>query len=136
MVKKITKATFPSPKPKKHITLHPVLISDKVRLVCRRTHPPSPQRGKYDRIHGDKQWGFGAEDCTLAISLLDLYATSLGLGCCWGGYFYSAVNAHRPLFEDLGLQDHHKAYGAIMVGHPKFKYRRIPLRNPPQVTWK
>lgn len=86
--------------------------------------------------HGDKDWNFGAEDCTLAISLLDLYATSLGLGCCWGGYFYSAVNAHRPLFKDLGLPDHHKAYGAIMVGHPKFKYRRIPLRNPPQVTWK
>ena len=26
--------------------------------------------------HGDKDWGFGAEDCSLAISLLDLYATS------------------------------------------------------------
>ena len=86
--------------------------------------------------HGDKDWGFGSEDCTLAISLLDQYATSLGLGCCWGGYFYSAVNAHRPLFEDLGLPDQHKAYGAVMLGYPKFRYRRIPLRNPPQVTWK
>ena len=46
--------------------------------------------------HGDKDWGFGAEDCSLAISLLDLYATSMGLGCCWGGYFYSAVNAYPP----------------------------------------
>jgi len=72
----------------------------------------------------------------LAISLLDLYATSLGLGCCWGGYFYSAINFHRLLFEDLGLPDHHKAYGAVMVGYPKFRYRRIPLRNPPRVSWK
>ena len=86
--------------------------------------------------HGDKDWGFGAEDCALAISLLDLYATSLGLGCCWGGYFYSAVNAHRPLFDDLGLPDGHRAYGAIMVGYPKFRYRRIPLRNPPRAIWK
>ena len=86
--------------------------------------------------HGDKAWGFGAEDCALAISLLDLYATSLGLGCCWGGYFYSAVNNHQPLFEDLGLPDHHKAFGAVMVGYPKFQYRRIPLRNPPRVNWK
>lgn len=86
--------------------------------------------------HGDKDWGFGSEDCALAISLLDLYATSLGLGCCWGGYFYSAINAHLPLFEDLGLPDGHKAYGAIMVGYPKFKYQRIPLRNPPRVSWK
>jgi nitroreductase/NAD-dependent dihydropyrimidine dehydrogenase PreA subunit len=86
--------------------------------------------------HGDKTWGFGAEDCALAISLLDLYATSVGLGCCWGGYFYSAVNNHRPLFEDLDLPDHHKAFGAIMVGYPKFKYQRIPLRNPSRVSWK
>ena len=86
--------------------------------------------------HGDKAWGFGAEDCALAISLLDLYATSLGLGCCWGGYFYSAVNNHQPLFKDLGLPDHHKAFGAIMVGYPKYQYRRIPRRNPPRVNWK
>ena len=86
--------------------------------------------------HGDKAWGFGAEDCALAISLLDLYATSLGLGCCWGGYFYSAVNFHRPLFEDLGLPGHHQAYGAVMVGYPKFKYQRIPPRNSPRVRWK
>jgi len=86
--------------------------------------------------HGDKAWGFGTEDCSLAISLLDLYATSLGLGCCWGGYFYSAINNHRPLFKELDLPDHHKAFGAIMVGYPKFKYRRIPLRNPSRVSWK
>lgn len=86
--------------------------------------------------HADKNWGFGAEDCTLAISLLDLYATSLGLGCCWAGYFYKAVNAYRPLFEDLGLPKDHKAFGAIMIGYPKFKYRRIPVRKRPRVVWK
>lgn len=86
--------------------------------------------------HGDKDWGFGAEDCSLAINMLDLYATSIGLGCCWGGYFYSAVNAYPPLFGELGLPGHHKAYGAIMVGYPKYKYRRIPPRNPARVKWK
>jgi nitroreductase/NAD-dependent dihydropyrimidine dehydrogenase PreA subunit len=86
--------------------------------------------------HGDQDWGFGSEDCALAVSLLDLYATSLGLGCCWGGYFYSAVNAYPPLFEELGLPDDHRAYGAIMVGYPKYRYRRIPRRNPARVKWK
>ena len=87
-------------------------------------------------VHGDREWMFGAEDGALAISLLDLYATSLGLGCCWGGYFYNAVNNHGPLFEALGLPDHHRAYGAVMVGYPKFKYRRIPVRNSTRVNWK
>jgi nitroreductase/NAD-dependent dihydropyrimidine dehydrogenase PreA subunit len=86
--------------------------------------------------HAHKNWGFGPEDCTLALSLLDLYATSLGLGACWGGYFYKAVNAYPPLFEALGLPSDHLAFGAMMVGYPKFKYQRIPIRNRPRVTWK
>jgi len=86
--------------------------------------------------HADKNWGFGAEDCALALSLLDLFATSIGLGACWGGYFYKAVNGHPPLFNALGLPNDHLAFGAIMVGYPKFKYQRIPTRNRPRVTWK
>lgn len=86
--------------------------------------------------HADKEWGFGSEDCTLALSLLDLYATSIGLGACWGGYFYKAVNAYAPLFEALGLPSHHLAFGAIMIGFPKFKYHRIPVRKRPRATWK
>jgi nitroreductase/NAD-dependent dihydropyrimidine dehydrogenase PreA subunit len=86
--------------------------------------------------HTDRNWGFGAEDCTLALSLLDLYATSLGLGACWGGYFYKAINAYPPLFEALGLPSDHLAFGAMMVGYPKFKYQRIPIRNRPLVAWK
>jgi len=86
--------------------------------------------------HTDKNWGFGAEDCALALSLLDLFATSMGLGACWAGYFYKAVNHHPPLFNALGLPTDHLAFGAIMVGYPKFKYQRIPVRKRPRVTWK
>jgi nitroreductase/NAD-dependent dihydropyrimidine dehydrogenase PreA subunit len=100
----------------------------------------------YDRVcrgaphvivaHADKNWVFGAEDCTLALSLLDLYATSIGLGACWAGYLYKSVNTYPPLFEALGLPADHLAFGAMMIGYPKFKYHRIPIRNRPRVTWK
>jgi nitroreductase/NAD-dependent dihydropyrimidine dehydrogenase PreA subunit len=86
--------------------------------------------------HADKNWVFGPEDSALALGLLDLYATSIGLGACWGGYFYKAVNAHPPLFKALGLPDSHKAFGAIMLGVPKFNYRRIPVRRPPRIEWR
>ena len=99
----------------------------------------------YDRIcrgaphiivaHADKNWPFSTEDCTLALSLLDLYATSIGLGACWAGYFYKAVNAYPPLFEALGLPSAHLAFGAMMLGYPKFSYQRIPPRNPIRVNW-
>lgn len=86
--------------------------------------------------HGDKDLAFGAEDCALALDYLELFAPSLGLGTCWGGYFYTAVNRYPPLFETLGLPDDHRAYGAMMVGYPEFTYQRLPERNPPRVTWR
>jgi nitroreductase/NAD-dependent dihydropyrimidine dehydrogenase PreA subunit len=86
-------------------------------------------------VHGDKDYGFGAEDGALALSYLELFAPPLGLGSCWGGYFYSAVNAYPPLFEALGLPAEHRAFGAVMVGYPRFRYQRLPLRNRPRVAW-
>ena len=87
-------------------------------------------------VHGDKGYGFGAEDGALALSYLELFAPTLGLGSCWGGYFYSAVNAYPPLFEALDLPSDHRAFGAVMVGYAKLKYQRLPLRNEPRVNWK
>lgn len=86
-------------------------------------------------VHGDKNWVFGTEDGTLALSHLDLFARSLGLGTCWGGYFYTAANNHPPLSEALSIPDGNRAYGAMMLGYPRFRYHRIPRRNPPNVTW-
>lgn len=85
--------------------------------------------------HGDKEYGFGAEDGALALSYLELYAPVLGLGTCWGGYFYSAVNGHPPLFKALGLPQGHRAFGAMMVGYPRFQYKRLPVRNMPKAVW-
>jgi nitroreductase len=86
-------------------------------------------------VHGDKNYGFGAEDSALALSYLELFAPVIGLGSCWGGYFYSAVNAYPPLFEALKLPAGHRAFGAVMVGYPKLRYQRLPLRNQPRVSY-
>jgi nitroreductase/NAD-dependent dihydropyrimidine dehydrogenase PreA subunit len=86
-------------------------------------------------VHGDKDYAFGAEDGALALSYLELFAPTLGLGSCWAGYFYSAVNAFPPLFEALALPADHRAYGAVMVGYPQLRYQRLPLRNKPRITY-
>jgi nitroreductase/NAD-dependent dihydropyrimidine dehydrogenase PreA subunit len=87
-------------------------------------------------VHGDKDYAFGSEDCALALSYFELFAPTLGLGSCWGGYFYSAANTYPPLFEALNMPAGHRAFGAVMVGYPKLKYQRSPLRKEPQVNWK
>jgi nitroreductase len=98
-------------------------------------HHRDGSEGEISHPHGGLQ-GFLLEDTALVLSLLDLYATTLGLGACWAGYVYKTVNAYPPLFEALGLPSGHLAFGAMMIGYPKFKYRRIPIRNRPKVIWR
>ena len=78
--------------------------------------------------HADKDYAFGAEDTALALSYLELYAPVLGLGACWAGYLYSAVNNYPPLAEALNLPPGHRAFGAVMVGATMFRYQRLPVR--------
>lgn len=73
--------------------------------------------------------------CTLALSYLDLAATTMELGCCWAGYFSLAATQFAPLQEALPLPEGHRCYGAMMLGYPLFKYHRLPLRNTPKITW-
>jgi nitroreductase/ferredoxin len=86
-------------------------------------------------VHAPKDYVFGAEDTALALSYVELFAPILGLGACWAGYLYTAANAHPPLFKALGLPRGHRAFGAIMLGYPQYRYHRMPLRRPPRVSW-
>jgi nitroreductase/NAD-dependent dihydropyrimidine dehydrogenase PreA subunit len=74
--------------------------------------------------------------CTIALSYLELAATGMGLGCCWAGFFNAAASSFPPMQEALALPDGHQSFGAMMVGYPKFQYQRLPLRKPPEITWR
>ncbi|MFP4086657.1 MAG: nitroreductase family protein [Desulfobacteraceae bacterium] len=132
------------------------MVIDWIRLAIRQEPDTAKERGlprvveQWDRgdericrgaphvivAHGDESWPFGTQDCTLALSYLDLFAPTLGLGTCWGGYFFTAANHYPPLSEALSIPPEHKAYGAMMVGYPQYRYHRLPLRKPPRVAWK
>jgi nitroreductase/NAD-dependent dihydropyrimidine dehydrogenase PreA subunit len=71
----------------------------------------------------------------IALTYLELAAPSLGLGACWAGYFNAAANFYPPLAEALGLPAGHQSFGAMMVGYPKYPYRRLPLRDEPKISW-
>lgn len=74
--------------------------------------------------------------CFIALTYLELAAPSLGLGTCWAGYFTAAANFYPPLQEALALPEGHLSYGAAMVGYPRYRYRRMPPRNKPEITWR
>ena len=73
--------------------------------------------------------------CTIALTYLELAATSLGLGTCWAGYFQAAAD-FPAMVDALALPEGHRSFGAMMVGRPKYTYKRLPTRKAPPITWR
>jgi nitroreductase len=86
--------------------------------------------------HAEKENRMAPSACTIAMAYLELAATSMGLGCCWAGYFNAAATVFPPMQEALSLPEGHQCFGAMMVGYPKFSYHRLPTRKPPPITWR
>jgi len=74
-------------------------------------------------------------DCAIAAASLELAASALGIGGCWAGFFMRAANNFDVLRNFLKLPEGHQVYAALMLGYPKFKYHRIPPREPAKVDW-
>jgi nitroreductase/NAD-dependent dihydropyrimidine dehydrogenase PreA subunit len=78
----------------------------------------------------------GSTDCHTAIAYLELALPSFNLGSCWAGYVNFAASNWPPLADFLGFSVGFMCQGAVMVGYPKFDYKRIPKRNTPDITYK
>jgi nitroreductase/NAD-dependent dihydropyrimidine dehydrogenase PreA subunit len=74
--------------------------------------------------------------CTIAMTYLELMTTALGLGGCWAGYFTGASQIFQPLIDALALPAGNMVFGAMMVGYPKYRYYRMPLRKTPKIIWR
>jgi len=86
--------------------------------------------------HVDQETLMPMENCSIALTYLELAAYSMGLGACWAGAFQLAAMSHPPIMEALRLPEGHKSYGAMMIGYPKYKFSRIPLRDDPRIVWR
>jgi len=86
--------------------------------------------------HADQELRPAPAACIIAVAHLELAAPTRDLGGCWAGYFMAAAANYPPLHEALALPEGHLCFGALMIGHPKFSYRRLPLRNAPHITWR
>jgi nitroreductase/NAD-dependent dihydropyrimidine dehydrogenase PreA subunit len=86
-------------------------------------------------VHSPSDVSFPEADCTIALTYLELYAYTRGLGTCWAGYFTGVAGMHEPIVKFLNLPAGHQCYGAVMLGYPKPVYYRVPKRNDPLITW-
>jgi len=83
-----------------------------------------------------KESSNGLVDCTIALTYLELAALPLGLGTCWAGLLQAAL-LHQPgAHQAAGLPKGHTAHYPMMLGYPKFTYRRLPERKEPSINWR
>jgi nitroreductase/NAD-dependent dihydropyrimidine dehydrogenase PreA subunit len=78
----------------------------------------------------------GQDNTHFALAYAELYAPSLGLGTCITGFFNAcAASGYQPMLDILKLPENMRITGGLMVGYPKYIYRRLVDRNPLKITW-
>jgi len=84
----------------------------------------------------DKNFPHGRNNAISCLTYLELYAPTLGLGSCWAGMFeHCASVENSPLLKLFNISKEKMVVGAVMVGYPKYRYRRLVDRNPLDVTF-
>jgi Nitroreductase len=85
--------------------------------------------------HTPAAYNIGGKDAVIAASHLELLLPSVGLGGCWAGYLMVALQQSPELKQVIGLGENSTVHAALLVGYPKYKYTRIPVRNPAVINW-
>jgi len=80
-------------------------------------------------------YGWGKQDCAIALTFLELAAEARGLGVCWAGFLTRVARVHEPLRKALAVPDGYVVHGGLMLGERKFSYRLVPPRKPLSVQW-
>jgi nitroreductase/Pyruvate/2-oxoacid:ferredoxin oxidoreductase delta subunit len=79
----------------------------------------------------------GQINTDFSLAYAELYAPSIGLGTCITGFFNAcATSGYQPMLDILNLPENMYVTGGLMVGYPKYTYKRLVDRNPLQVIWK
>ena len=78
----------------------------------------------------------GMTDVSLALSYMELAATTMEVGTCWAGLLHGALLGWEPLQKVVGLPAGHVHHYAMMLGYAKPKYYRLPERKIPKIHWK
>ena len=84
----------------------------------------------------DKNFSNGRDNAVSSLTYLELYAPSLGLGSFRLGILeHCMAIENSPLLKLFNIPEDKKVVGAVMVGYPKYSYKRLVDRNPLDATF-
>ena len=86
--------------------------------------------------YGVKDDPMALQSCLIAGTYFELAAFGMGFGACWAGYVNMAINTDPQVRKAAGLSSRALAGAVMLLGYPKYRYSRIPGRNPAKIVWK
>ncbi|MGC9436199.1 MAG: nitroreductase family protein [Methanomicrobiales archaeon] len=86
--------------------------------------------------HGPAQNPMTLVNAVIALTSFDIAAPVFGLGTCWAGFVQMGAEASSAVREALALPEGSAPRYAMMVGHPAYRYHRIPKRDTLRVIWR
>lgn len=66
-------------------------------------------------------------DPIIALSYIELYAQSLGLGTCWCGFAQACFKLMPRLASMINIPDEYKPVYVMLLGYPSARYYRTPM---------
>jgi nitroreductase/NAD-dependent dihydropyrimidine dehydrogenase PreA subunit len=87
-------------------------------------------------VHGPSRDATAAFNCAVALYNGALMAHSLGLGSCFLGFVQLGANGDQRIKQWLEIPKENECYGAMVVGYPDVRYRRLVERKAPDITWR
>jgi len=78
---------------------------------------------------------FGRDDACYATYNLMLGAERMGLGSCLIGYFIYALDQNPEVGRVLNLAENRRIEVAVILGYPKYKFRRAIPRRKMKIEW-
>jgi len=85
--------------------------------------------------HAPKSDRFGRDDAAYAAYNVMLAAQRLGLGTCQIGFLQFALGLSRRLRRTLNIPPGRKPEIELVLGVPKYPFRRAVPRRKPEITW-
>lgn len=81
------------------------------------------------------KYGMAAADAYIWATYTSIFANTLGLGSCFNGFIESAMKRSRAMRKEFLIPDTHQVYAALLLGHPKVKYKNEAGREKPKSTF-
>jgi len=86
-------------------------------------------------IHSPRSAHSGVEDAHYAAANIMLVAHGMGLGTCLIGFLVGPARYNPAIAAAAGVPTRNEIGAALVVGHPRHAFRRIPPRREPPISW-